>query len=124
MDAVLSSVEHRLLVPPQDEFVHCADLCGQRACSPLSDHSTSQRTKCPLGAQAESLCSAILNRRSGDRRSLINLKRLVIDRDGAVNERIVLRGEVEELEHRRTDHPLIADQRLNDVGIGIARARN
>src|ERR1043166_7194040 len=49
---------------------------------------------------------------------------LFIDRERAEDELVVLRGKIEELEHRRADRPLITDERLDDVGVGIARARD
>ena len=52
------------------------------------------------------------------------LERFVIDRDGAKNERVVLRGEIEKFQHGRAYGPLVADERLHDIGIGIARPRN
>src|SRR5204863_3951041 len=33
-------------------------------------------------------------------------------------------GKIEKLEHRVTDHPLVADQRLDHIGIGVPRARD
>ena len=52
------------------------------------------------------------------------LERFVINRNRAVKERVVLGREVKKLKHRRADHPLIANQRLDDVRIGIARTRD
>jgi hypothetical protein len=50
-------------------------------------------------------------------------ERFVIDCDGAKDKRVVLGGEIEKLEHRRADHPLIADEGLNYVVVSVARAR-
>src|SRR5206468_4492409 len=51
-------------------------------------------------------------------------KRLVIDTDRPIEIRPALGREIEQLEHGGADHPLVADQRLNDIGISIARSRN
>ena len=52
------------------------------------------------------------------------LQLFVIDGDGAEGVRRFFRGEVKELEQGRANHPLIADQGLDNVGIRIAGARH
>ena len=52
------------------------------------------------------------------------LNLLISHRDIAVNVGLFLRREVEKLEGRFPDHPLITDQRLNDVRVVVARTRN
>ena len=53
---------------------------------------------------------------------MFSSERFVIDRDGAEDEGVVLSRKIKKLEHGRADRPLITDQCLNDVGIGVARA--
>ena len=54
--------------------------------------------------------------------STIKLQSFVIDRDGAESVRRFFRGKIKELEHGRAHHPLVTNQRLDDVRIGVARA--
>ena len=51
----------------------------------------------------------------------VPLNRLVGDRDAAEDHRVALRGEIKEFEHRSANDPLIAHERLDHVGIGVAR---
>jgi len=51
-------------------------------------------------------------------------KCFVIDADRPVNVLAAFGREIKELEHGRANDPLVTDQRLNDFGIVVARARN
>src|SRR5947207_9497725 len=48
------------------------------------------------------------------------LDRLIRHRDAAEDELVALGGEIEKLQHRPADDPLVADQRLDHVRVGIA----
>src|SRR5215471_7768792 len=43
------------------------------------------------------------------------LHRLVINCDGPIKKRTVLRREIKKLKHCRADHPLVAHQRLDNI---------
>src|SRR3954451_16421332 len=53
-----------------------------------------------------------------------SLDRLVGNRNAAADVFVSLGGKVKQLQHRAADNPLVADQRLDYVRLGIARTRN
>ncbi len=77
-----------------------------------------------MSSAAKAALSSRLKRLQKETRRGCRSKRFIIDRNRAVNERVVLRREIKKLEHRRANHPLIADQRLDDVGVGVLRTRD
>src|SRR3982751_1774755 len=74
-------------------------------------------------AQRLAITQAMIMARPRTAAERSKLQSFVIHRNDAESVGRFFRRKIKELQHRRAHHPLVTNERLDNIGVGVARAR-